>query len=192
MFQTRTHDDIVTLTNIGGRSTYQNVGATRRQGVELSWQAQPFTSWHVQAAYTYLDARYRTTFLTCTTSPCPSPNVTVPEGNRLPGIARHSLDGALDWTPVAGVRAGVEARYLSGVYVNDINSDAAPGFIVADLHAGWTHTVGAWTFSTFARLDNVTDKRYIGSVIVNEGNGRYFEPAPGRSWFAGASLAASF
>jgi hypothetical protein len=30
----------------------------------------------------------------------------------------------------------------------------------------------------FARIDNVFDRRYVGSVIVNEGNARYFEPPP--------------
>jgi outer membrane receptor for ferrienterochelin and colicin len=34
----------------------------------------------------------------------------------------------------------------------------------------------------FARIDNVFDRRYVGSVIVNEGNARYFEPPPGRNW----------
>jgi len=37
-----------------------------------------------------------------------------------------------------------------------------------------------------ARVDNLTDHRYIGSVIVNDGNGRYYEPAPGRTWLLGA------
>lgn len=40
----------------------------------------------------------------------------------------------------------------------------------------------------FSRVDNVFDRRYVGSVIVNEGNGRYFEPAPGRNWGGGATL----
>jgi iron complex outermembrane receptor protein len=44
------------------------------------------------------------------------------------------------------------------------------------------------SISTFLRLNNLFDKNYAGSVIVNESNGRYFEPAPGRSIFAGASI----
>ena len=32
-----------------------------------------------------------------------------------------------------------------------------------------------------ARIDNITDRRYAGSVIVNEGNARYFETAASRS-----------
>jgi iron complex outermembrane receptor protein len=73
------------------------------------------------------------------------------------------------------------------VYVNDVNSDAASGFLVASVNAGYVWAQGAWQWSGFGRIDNLTDRRYVGSVIVNEGNGRYFEPAPGRSFFAGLS-----
>ena len=61
-------------------------------------------------------------------TPCPVPNLTVPAGNRIPGIARDSLYGALGWAPPLGWRGGVEARALSKVWVNDANSDAAAGF----------------------------------------------------------------
>jgi len=37
-------------------------------------------------------------------------------------------------------------------------------------------------------VNNVFDRRYVGSVIVNESNGRYFEPAAGRTLFAGFSI----
>jgi iron complex outermembrane receptor protein len=32
-----------------------------------------------------------------------------------------------------------------------------------------------------ARIDNLADRRVVGSVIVNDANGRFFEPAAGRS-----------
>ena len=60
-------------------------------------------------------------------------------------------------------RAGVEARYMTGMFVNDIKSDVVP-----------------------------FDRRYAGSVIVNDGNSRFFEPAPGRTWSAGLSAAMKF
>ena len=49
-----------------------------------------------------------------------------------------------------------------------------------------------WELTGFARVDNLFDRRYIGSVIVNEGNARYFEPAPGRNWTIGAGAAYRF
>ena len=46
--------------------------------------------------------------------------------------------------------------------------------------------MGRWEINTFARIENLFDRRVIGSVIVNESNGRYYEPAPGRTWTVGA------
>jgi iron complex outermembrane receptor protein len=51
---------------------------------------------------------------------------------------------------------------------------------------------GAWELGTFVRGDNLFDRRYAGSVIVNEANLRYFEPAPGRTWLVGASAGFTF
>ena len=46
--------------------------------------------------------------------------------------------------------------------------------------------------SGIARVDNIFAKRYAGSVIVNEGNARYFEPAPERNWTVGVAATATF
>ncbi|WP_425342754.1 TonB-dependent receptor family protein [Piscinibacter koreensis] len=185
LFQTRTKDEIVTLSNVGGRSTFQNAGSTRRRGIEAAWSQDFANDLRAQVAYTWLDARYRDAFATCTGSPCNTPNLTIPSGNRIPGVARQSLYAALGWAPVQGWRAGIEARALGGVFVNDANSDAARRYVTANVNVGYVAKLGPWDLAAFGRVDNVFDKRYIGSVIVNEGNARYFEPAPGRIWTAG-------
>ena len=51
---------------------------------------------------------------------------------------------------------------------------------------------GPWELRGFGRVDNVFGRKFAGSVIVNEGNARYFEPAPGRTWLAGLSAVLSF
>ena len=192
VFDTRTRNEIATLTNSGGRATFQNVGGTQRKGMEIGWSNRYFENLRAQAALTWLDARYSDTFKTCTAAPCPAPNVTVASGNRIPGVARGSAFAALNWAPPHGWRGGVEARYLSRVAVNDINSDAAPSYAVANANIGYVAQLGAWELSGFARVDNLFGRAYIGSVIVNEGNGRFFEPAPGRTWLAGASAQYTF
>jgi iron complex outermembrane recepter protein len=182
LFQTSTRDEIVTQTNSGGRSTFQNAGATRRRGLELAWSAALAKAWRFHLSQSWLDARYRDAFATCTATPCTVPNQLVPAGNRIPGTA-HSVSAAeLAWQPARGWRAGAELRRSSRVYVNDINSDAAPSFTTLALHAGYVFELRGWALSTHARVDNVLDRRYAGSVIVNEGNGRFFEAAPGRSY----------
>ncbi len=192
VFQTRTKSEIVTQTNSGGRTTYQNAGATRRSGLELSWAREVLPDLRAQLAYTWLDARYRDGFATCTGTPCAAPNQTIAAGTPMPGIARQSFYAALGYAPLAGWRGGVEGRILSRVFVNDANSDAAQGYATASANIGYLARIGSWELTGFGRLDNLFDKTYAGSVIVNEGNSRFFEPAPGRTWLLGASAAVSF
>jgi iron complex outermembrane receptor protein len=192
LFHTDTEQEIVTQTNLGGRSTYQNAGGTRRRGFELSWSARYFGDLQAQLAATALHAVYSEAFRNCTAAPCATPNVVVAAGNKIPGIASGSLFAALNWAPASGWRGGVEARALSRVYVNDINSDAAAGYALVGAHLGYALKLGAWDLNSFVRVDNLFDRRYVGSVIVNEGNSRFFEPAPGRSWLASATASFSF
>ena len=187
VFQVNTRDELVTQTNVGGRATFQNAGDTRRNGLELSVKRELFADTHLQLAYTLLDARYRSGFLTCTTTPCPQPTRAVPSGNRIPGIARSNFYGELAWEPATGWRAGIEARASSRVYVDDLNSDAAPSYAIASVRAGYVMHWARWTLNGFVRIDNLFARRYAGSVIVNESNGRYFEPAPGRTVTFGMS-----
>jgi iron complex outermembrane receptor protein len=78
------------------------------------------------------------------------------------------------------------------VPVNDTNSDATPRAIVVAGNVGYVARLGAWQLTGFVRGDNLFGKRYAGSVIVNEGNGRFFEPAPGRTWLVGTSANCAF
>ncbi len=189
-FQTRTRDEIVTQTNSGGRSTFQNAGATGRRGVEASWSATLAPAWQFQLAQTWLDARYRDGFVTCSATPCTVPTQIIPSGNRIPGTARSVTAAEVAWLPARGWQAGLEMRRSSRVYVNDTNIDAAPAYTTVALHGGYAWAADRWTWSANVRVDNLFDRRYAGSVIVNEGNRRYFEASPGRGWVA--KLAGSY
>ena len=189
LFETRTRDEIVTATSSGGRTTFQNAGRTRRQGFELGWQHETLHHWRTQVAWTWLDARLREGF--CSPAPCGNGNL-VAAGNRIPGIAKQSLFASFGWVPPQGWRAGVELRALSRIQANDRNTASAPGYAVTSLYAGYVQQWNQWEFNAFARVDNVANRRYAGSVIVNEGNARYFEPAPGRSWGVGFGAAYRF
>jgi len=189
VFHTATQHEIVTQSNVGGRSTFQNAGATRRRGLELATRIAPARHWLAQLSYTLLDARYMEAFA-CPVNVNLCPAGVVPAGNRIPGTARSALAGEIGWRPPTGWRVGLDARYLSRVAVNDFNSDAAASFVTLGSHVGYVAEIQRWTLSASARIDNLTDRKYAGSVIVNQGNGRYFEPAAGRSYVL--SLAANY
>jgi iron complex outermembrane receptor protein len=189
LFQTRTSDEIVTNSNMGGRSTFRNAPHTKREGFELAWQQETASYWRTQVAYTWLRARYSDSF--CAPLPCTGAN-TVPAGNDIPGVAPQAFFASFGYVPPQGWRAGVEARAVASIQANDMNTVSAPGYAVAAIYAGYLMKWERWELNAFARIDNLFDKQYIGSVIVNEGNGRYIEPAPGRNWTAGLGAAYRF
>ena len=185
LFRVDVKDEIVVFSNVGGRSTFRNASRTKREGVEIGWQGQFGGSWEAAVAYTHLRARF--------TEPFTVGAGTVPAGNRLPGVPSNNLYGELVWRHAAsGFHAGAEVRYTSKIFVDDQNSDAAESYTVANLRAGFDQRYKQWRFSEFVRVDNVTDRKYIGSVIVAEGNGRFFEPAPERNWLIGVSAQLTF
>ena len=83
-------------------------------------------------------------------------------------------------------------RALSRIDADDHNTVHAPGHATTALHAGYEKRWQHWELGAFARVDNLFDRHYAGSLIVNERNGRYFEPAPGRNWAVGLDAAYRF
>ncbi|MCO8162915.1 TonB-dependent receptor [Pseudomonas sp. 21LCFQ010] len=185
IFEIRTDDEIVVSSATDGRTSYQNAGKTLRRGFELGVQSQLSDQWQATLAYTRLDATYDEAYV--------SSGRTIDKGNKLPGVPGSSLFGELVWKPRQGISMGVEGQYRSKVYVEDSNDDkAAPSYTVFNWRTRFEQNYGPWTFHQMVRLDNLLDRQYVGSVIVGDGNGRYYEAAPGRSWYAGAGLAYQF
>ncbi|WP_276643917.1 TonB-dependent receptor PqqU [Siccibacter turicensis] len=182
LFQTDTDNEIVADSSSGGRTSYKNAGKTRRQGVELGLDQQFADAWRLKMAWTYIDATYRSNV--CGATDC--------NGNRMPGIARNMGFASLGWEPEQGWYAGGDVRYLSDIMADDENTAKAPTWTVVGLNTGYKWQIGQGSVDLFTRVDNLFDREYAGSVIVNESNGRYFEPAPGRNYSVGLSFGYSF
>jgi iron complex outermembrane recepter protein len=181
IFRIDTRDEIVVKSNPGGRAVYQNAGKTRRFGLEVMHSAQFAPEWRSHIALSTIDARFRDGSL-------------VPIGNRIPGIADRNLFVELLWQPrtLNGFTSTLELVHRGSIVVNDINEDRTDAVTLINWRLGWEQKLGPWTLRQQLRLENLTDKNYIGSVIVNAGNGRFFEPAPGRQWGLGLSATYAF
>ncbi|MDC5480464.1 TonB-dependent receptor family protein [Acinetobacter baumannii] len=186
IFQTKTKDDIVSAGNSNGRSTFRNADKTLREGVEFAWNKKLWRDLIATASYSYLDATFDADISALG-------NIAqISSGNAIPGIAKNQAYASLAWQPSHGLYGGVDVQYMDKVYVNDTNSDAAPSYSVTSANVGYAWVMGDWKVNSFARVDNLFDKKYAGSVIVNDGNSRYFEPADGRNWSAGLRVIKQF
>jgi iron complex outermembrane receptor protein len=181
LFDIATRNDIVVDTNVGGRSTFKNAARTSRRGAELAHTARWGAGLSTTLAVTWFEARFDEPFV----SGSGATAVNVPAGARLPGLPEKSGFAELAWRPAGtwgGFNAGVDVQGLGSIVVNDANTDATRGVWLLGLRAGFAQRAGDWRFAQTLRVDNATDERYAGSVIVNEGNQRFFEPAMPRNW----------
>lgn len=180
-FRVTTDDEIVVQDNQFGRVSYTNANKTKREGIEFSIDSQLANNFSLYGAYTLLDAKFDSDYTN-------SLGTTIDSGNYIPGTYKTQLYGEIAWQHMPSrFKTALEARYNSKVYVNDINTDTAPSYTVFNLRAGFEQQIQNWRFSEFVRVENIFDKNYIGSIRVNDGNSRFFEPAAGRNWLLGLS-----
>ncbi|MES3023366.1 MAG: TonB-dependent receptor [Pseudomonadota bacterium] len=182
LFQVRTSDELVVAASGGGRTSYRNASKTLRQGLELSLDADWNGGFSGRLAVTALRAIYDQAF------------GAVAAGKRLPGVPNANLYGELAWN-AGGQRFGAafEAVASGKVYADDANADRpAPGYAVLNARVQAKQAAGGWRFKQYARINNLFDRNYVGSLIVGDANKRYYEAAPGRNWLLGASAQYAF
>ncbi len=178
-FYIKTRDELAVQQNFNGRTVEQNIGETTRRGVELTFDASWRGGFSARVAYTYIRAIVEAAYGTCVGTPC-RPAV-VEAGSYLPAVPMNALYASLSWNDApAGFSARLETQGRARIYADDRNTAYAAGYWEENLWAGLEQETKHWRFREFARVDNLTNRAYVGTVIVNASNAQYFEPSPGR------------
>ena len=114
--------------------------------------------------------------------------------NVIPGTYKQQAFAELAWSkPALGFQTALNAVHSSAVHVNDLNTGTqAAGYTVFNLRASLNQKSGAWNTTEYVTLNNLTDKKYIGSIKVNDSNSRFYEPAAPFNWVIGAKAAYKF
>lgn len=186
LYQINSTDEIVISTSNSGQTAYKNAPGTTRTGVELAGRTLFSPNWRGTLSASAIDAQFSQRF--CSAVTCTAANA-VQSGNKIPGIPQSFLFSELLWSgqpmdiarrkPVLGTQAGVELVSAGRLYANDINTASADGYTTFNLKASHGWSLGKGNLTVYARIDNVTDQRYVGSVIVNQSASQFYEPAPG-------------
>ncbi len=162
---------------------FQNVGNTRRQGVELTGGTS-LGEVRLIARYSLLDATFRTGFAES------SPNnstadadgqIYVQPGNRLPTLPRNAFRLRADWAhgpfALGATLAAFDGQYARGNENNADPSGKVPGYAVVAIDTSWNFAPG-WQF--FARIDNLFNRTYQNFGILGA---NYFR-GPGNTFDA--------
>ena len=188
LFKIVTRDEIVVDQNQGGRTTFKNAGHTDRNGMEIGAESAGAGPFQARFAFTYLKAVFREGFVSQAGTPSA---INVPGGSFLPGVPKRLIYGELRYRRESFF-AQLEGLYKSRVAVNDPNSEFADAYTTLNAVGGLVQGGRDWRLMEFVRIDNFTDRNYVGSVIVNEANGRYYEPSPRRNIGVGIQASLQF
>ena len=189
VFFTRVRDELIPFESPSGagRRYFRNAGRTERRGLELGLRADMGP---LRAGLSYSWADYKFDDYAVETIAGDEIITTVYDGKRIPGIPVHQAQASLTWA-LARVHATVETVAASRTLVDDANSAAAPGYAVVNLRVGGRVPMGGLgRIEPVIGVHNLFDRSYVGSVSVNAAAafGRYYEPAPGRTIFAGLTV----
>ena len=175
LFLGRVTDAIVQQLEVGGRAFFRNAGKTHNDGAEVGLTVSPVSALTLSAAYTY--ARYRFSGDSL-------------DGNRLPGVPEHFWRLGVRTVLPAGFYADADHTISTSVAADDANTIIVPawGEGITNLRLGWNGNSGSMRVAPFLGLNNLWDRRYIGSVTLNGVGGRVIEPAPRRVIYLGTEI----
>jgi iron complex outermembrane receptor protein len=183
LFSNRITDAIIQVREQDGRAFFQNAGRVRNRGVEAGLGAQPWPWLRLQGAYNFADYEF-------TEYRIPNGATTdTLDGNRLAGVPRHFFraSAAATFGPLT-----VEADQTTAgeMFGDDRNTQRVAGWGagVTSLRASAEFVWGQARFEPFAAINNLFDRRYVGSVNINGAFGRVLEPAPGRNGYLGMEV----
>jgi iron complex outermembrane recepter protein len=161
-----------------GRTFFRNSGASTYRGLESLLSLTLPSGWTARLAYTAIDATFDDFQV----------DGEVFDGNRIPGVARHRLDGLLRLRRSTWY-GELRADYVGRVAANDGNSETTDPYALFGFRTGFDGvTVGRVSVSPFVGVENLLDRAYQASVAVNAFGGRFYEPGPVRSFFVGMTI----
>jgi iron complex outermembrane receptor protein len=173
VFRTLLENDIYGIATSVSQGFFQNIGDTRRQGVEAGINYRS-PQWSAFANYSFVQATFRSPL----TVPSPSNphqdalgDIQVEPGDRLPGIPEHRLKLGADYVVIPGWRVGATLNLVSSFYyVGDEANLLAPipGYATVNLHTTYKPVSH---FEAFASINNLFNRKYSTWGILSDPTG---------------------
>jgi iron complex outermembrane receptor protein len=163
-----------------GRQFFRNAGTARHRGVDADFTAELARLIRLHGSYSFTNARY-------VTYAVPSDGGSVSFAtNRVPGVAPNLASLSLQFGDPSSRFVSVEERYRSNIPADDANTAFSPASVITDVRG----VIALHGVSLFAGIGNLFGEVYNTSISANAFGGRYFDPAAGRTVYAGVDLLA--
>ncbi len=150
---------------------YENYGATLRRGIEASATWRPLEQLEIHAVYGVTDTEVE------------SNGDARLVGLTVPGVPENSASVEARVMPLAGWTFSAAWRHVGEYEVDALNTLQVDRYDLLDLGVGYVHE-SLHSFRVYARVDNVTDRRYATSVSLIGGQ-ELLAPGAPRAYRAG-------
>lgn len=179
-------DAIVQRRDSANADYFVNAGSTRQKGIESQVVYRTFIQKEkfirqalIHLSHTWFHFRYRDYKQLSNDY----------SGNKIPGAAPQTLALSADVKCKHDFYVRLNGYYSGSIPLNDANTVFADDFHVLSLRTGWKkQPAGKPQLEIFVGVENLFDEKYGSGNDINAAGGRYYNAAPGRSFFAGITL----
>ena len=188
LFRTDLIDDIYSVSPTPTAVFFQNVGKTRRQGVELSL-AISFRRWNGFVNYTHTRATFESNF-SIASPRTPGEDEEVRIGDQLPLVPNHRLNAGVRLSPVDWVTVSVGGAYVSPQYFRGDEHNTQPR-LNAYFIASASVTLRWRALSGFVQVTNLFNSQYeTFGTYANSSAGieRFLTPGAPLRFLVGGAL----
>jgi iron complex outermembrane receptor protein len=181
IFSIRVDDEILPY-DISDRTFYENAGRTERYGIEIGLKWDLSYTWRVTSAVTLADYKLRD---------FNAEQGNDADGNRLPGLPREQWVSEVEWRGNGKRFAALEWQYVGDLYAENSNQTKVSDYWLVGIRAGDTVRFGSQSLNVYGGVRNLLGEDYFSNIRINANADRpledrgYFEPAPGRTFYAG-------
>jgi iron complex outermembrane receptor protein len=192
------NDEIVPFEDQGA-VFYRNAAQTDRKGLELGVTGELFTGLTLKTAYTFSDFSYDE-YVARTVDIDTSGNTVIADrsyaGNVVPSVPRHNLTVSFSADREIAEHltghAKVGFQYVTGMYVNDQNSDRTSDYRLWSVSAGLDYVLGRFDILLNAGMNNVADLTYVAFININSERREFYEAGEPQNWYAGLNIGYTF
>jgi iron complex outermembrane recepter protein len=184
-------DNEIVPYEIFGEVYFRNAAITNRRGLEFGVDMELLRGLRFQGSYTFSDFTYDT-YEALAINQDLTETIENYDGNEVPTVPKHNFFTALSYAHafaqnITGFIRG-SYRFVSGMYVNDANTDKTDDYGLLNAGIGADFVFGKFNLLLSAGVNNIADEVYVGFITINSSNGRYYEAGEPRNFYGGINL----
>ncbi len=198
LFNSLIEDEIVPF-EVYGSVYFRNSAKTNRKGLEFGLSSEIVNRLKALISYTFSDFKYDEYAAVAIALDSLGQIATSAKdfsGKIVPSVPQNNFLASLEYNyPVTEtINIFVKGTYqnISGMYVDDANSDKTKGYQLLNSNFGLDLWLDKFNLQIAGGVNNILDETYVGFININSSNGRFYETGEPQSFFASVKFSYQF